>query len=189
MFTIIFDKKIKMPLYNQLYQFLKMEISTGRLAPGEKLPSKRKLAAHLKISQNTIETAYGQLQAEGYITALPKRGFFVEEISDLLPLQSTKTKQAQQNIKSPEQAAPVKTNQGYLYDFRTAGRQEGNDCDGKPDSAGFCGGPQVHFRCAVSEDREDYSCYRQSEHAFTGIPVQSIPAKRSTSSGRTFRMA
>lgn len=41
----------------------------------------------------------------------------------------------------------------------------------------------------VSEDREDYSCYRQSEHAFTGIPVQSIPAKRSTSSGRTFRMA
>ncbi|MCI8336824.1 MAG: PLP-dependent aminotransferase family protein [Peptococcaceae bacterium] len=119
MFTIIFDKKIKTPLYDQLYQFLKTEISTGRLAPGEKLPSKRKLAAHLKISQNTIETAYGQLQAEGYITALPKKGFFVEEISDLLPLQPTKTKHTPQNPKSSEAADLVKTNQSYLYDFRT----------------------------------------------------------------------
>ena len=77
MFTVTLNKTGGMPLYEQLYQYIKEEITRGRFSPGEKLPSKRKLAAHLKISQNTIETAYAQLQAEGYIRSLPKQGFFV----------------------------------------------------------------------------------------------------------------
>lgn len=52
------------PLYEQLYTHLKAEITSGRIAYGTKLPSKRKLAAFLKVSQNTIEATYEQLTAE-----------------------------------------------------------------------------------------------------------------------------
>ena len=43
--------------------------SSGQLAGGEKLPSRRALAEHLNVSKITVETAYAQLLAEGYVTA------------------------------------------------------------------------------------------------------------------------
>ena len=52
---------------------------SGALAGGTRLPSKRQLAANLRISQITVETAYGQLAAEGYIVSAPRRGYFVQE--------------------------------------------------------------------------------------------------------------
>ncbi|MEK1828571.1 winged helix-turn-helix domain-containing protein [Priestia megaterium] len=52
----------------------------GTIPPHEKLPSKRKLALHLSISQNTVEAAYIQLEAEGYIEILARKGTFVKEI-------------------------------------------------------------------------------------------------------------
>ena len=67
-----------MPLYEQLYRHIRGEIESGRLAAGERLPSKRALAAHLKISVVTVEGAYNQLLAEGYLRSQPKRGFFVQ---------------------------------------------------------------------------------------------------------------
>jgi GntR family transcriptional regulator/MocR family aminotransferase len=80
MFTVIFDDNKKTPLYEQLYKFIRREIEGGRIAALEKLPSKRKLAAHLKISQATVEAAYGQLTAEGYIKAVPKSGYFMQAL-------------------------------------------------------------------------------------------------------------
>ena len=61
------NKNSDTPLYLQLYQQLKKDISAGILALGEKLPSKRHLAKSLLVSLSTIEAAYAQLQAEGYI--------------------------------------------------------------------------------------------------------------------------
>lgn len=55
------------PLYDQLYNGIKEAIISKKIAVGEKLPSKRKLADFLNISQTTIEIAYAQLLAEGYI--------------------------------------------------------------------------------------------------------------------------
>ena len=55
------------PLYDQLYSGIKEAIITKKITVGEKLPSKRKLADFLNISQTTIEIAYAQLLAEGYI--------------------------------------------------------------------------------------------------------------------------
>ena len=72
-----------LPLYQQLYQQLRREIESGGLAPGEKLPSKRKLSEQLGISINTVEGAYIQLEAEGFIAAAPRRGFFVLETGQL----------------------------------------------------------------------------------------------------------
>ncbi|MEK3907790.1 MocR-like pyridoxine biosynthesis transcription factor PdxR [Oceanobacillus sp. FSL W7-1309] len=71
------------PLYEQLYIFIKTEIIDGRLEYGSKLPSKRKLAEFLKVSQNTVETAYEQLVAEGYVDGIPRKGYFVLAYADL----------------------------------------------------------------------------------------------------------
>ncbi len=72
-----------LPLYQQLYQQMKLEIQSGNLTPGEKLPSKRKLAERLGISINTVEGAYTQLEAEGFVQSSPRRGFFVLETGQL----------------------------------------------------------------------------------------------------------
>ena len=69
------------PLYEALYRCIRADILSGELAPGEKLPSKRALADNLEISKITVETAYGQLLAEGYIRAREKVGYFVEEVA------------------------------------------------------------------------------------------------------------
>ena len=62
------------PLYRQIYHHIVEEIASGGLAAGEKLPSKRRLAADLRVSVSTVETAYQMLVAEGYIAARAKSG-------------------------------------------------------------------------------------------------------------------
>lgn len=64
-------------LYRQLYEYFIREIRTGRLAAGEKLPSRRRLAADAGVSVNTVDTAYGMLAAEGYVEARPRSGYVV----------------------------------------------------------------------------------------------------------------
>ena len=61
----------------QIYSYIKSEVLARRLKAGTKLPSKRALAAQLGISTITIEGAYGQLMAEGYIYAKAKSGYYI----------------------------------------------------------------------------------------------------------------
>jgi GntR family transcriptional regulator / MocR family aminotransferase len=77
------DKSNAMPLYEQLYTGIKDAIIHKQIEVGTKLPSKKKLAEFLNISQTTIEIAYTQLIAEGYVASKPRIGFYVEEIDDL----------------------------------------------------------------------------------------------------------
>lgn len=77
MFTIQFDARSKKPKYEQLYQYIKKRIALGDTVEGERLPSKRKLAMHLNISLNTVENAYAQLLAEGFVESSEKRGYYV----------------------------------------------------------------------------------------------------------------
>lgn len=81
MLTYSFEQRGKQSLYEYLYNCIKEDILSFRLAPDEKLPSKRALSKHLDISTITVETAYGQLMAEGYIYSVPKSGFFVSHIA------------------------------------------------------------------------------------------------------------
>jgi GntR family transcriptional regulator/MocR family aminotransferase len=84
-FTPLIDNTINKPIYYQLYECIKQEIIYGNIKGDEKLPSLRKLSKHLQLSKNTIEAAYEQLYAEGYIKRIPKVGYLVEDIySDLL---------------------------------------------------------------------------------------------------------
>ncbi len=75
--TVPLDASSGVPLYEQIYRFIVSEIHESRLPEGTRLPSKRVLCAHLGVSLSTVETAYGLLQAEGYISSRPKSGFFV----------------------------------------------------------------------------------------------------------------
>lgn len=83
MLSIHLDRAQETPLYEQLYLYIKKEIATGNITFGERLPSKRKLANFLSISQNTVETAYEQLVAEGYVESIPRKGYFVLAYEDL----------------------------------------------------------------------------------------------------------
>ncbi len=77
------QKEHDKPLYEQLYAQLKQAIITQQIPTETKLPSKRELGDFLNISQTTIELAYGQLLAEGYIISKPRIGYFVEAIDEL----------------------------------------------------------------------------------------------------------
>ena len=78
MLTYELKKAPGVPLYEALYRCIREDILTGKLSPGTKLPSKRALAAHLEVSKVTVEGAYSQLLAEGYLRSEEKVGYFVE---------------------------------------------------------------------------------------------------------------
>lgn len=90
MLLIELNKENNIPLYEQIYEQIREGITEGKLPVGEKLPSKRKLGEFLDVSQTTIELAYGQLVAEGFITSKPRRGYFVQEIGELAYIQPVK---------------------------------------------------------------------------------------------------
>ena len=83
MLTYELKKAPGVPLYEALYRCIRRDILSGKLAAGEKLPSKRALAAHLEVSKITVEAAYNQLLAEGYIRSQEKVGYFAENLQKL----------------------------------------------------------------------------------------------------------
>ncbi len=76
-FRVSIERGSGLPLYRQLRQALEYEIGVGALDPRLPLPSSRDLARELGVSRNTVNTAYQELQAEGFVEARPRRGFFV----------------------------------------------------------------------------------------------------------------
>ena len=80
MLTYDLKKSPGVPLYEALYRCIRADILGGKLTPGQKLPSKRTLAANLEVSKITVEAAYSQLLSEGYICAREKVGYFVEAV-------------------------------------------------------------------------------------------------------------
>lgn len=76
------DSKGKQPKYIQIYELLKEKIMSRELVAGEKLPSIRYLAQELKLSKHTIDAAYQQLLAEGYIKSEARSGLYVLPIED-----------------------------------------------------------------------------------------------------------
>ena len=80
MLTYDLEKRGSVPIYEYLYGVLKKDIVSGKLRPGEKLPSKRAFAQNLGVSVISVENAYAQLLAEGYLYAREKRGYYVDTI-------------------------------------------------------------------------------------------------------------
>ena len=110
MLTYSFDNKGKDSLYEYLYKSIRNDILTDKLQKQEKLPSKRALAEHLGISTITVENAYNQLVAEGYIYSKPKSGYYVSPIAS--PSIYTATDKSRYTA---EEASP--SPEAYLADF------------------------------------------------------------------------
>lgn len=106
--TIDFSRQTRVPLYQQIYNFLASEIISGKIRSGEKLPGKKSLAVHLSVSVNTVETGYGLLMQEGYIYSKPRSGYYVSELDGLIKTSAPQVRQ-RTAVKSAE----------YKYDFRT----------------------------------------------------------------------
>lgn len=104
------NRDTDIPLYEQLYMYIKIEIIEGRLLFGSKLPSKRKLADFLRISQNTVETAYDQLISEGYLESLPRKGYFVLASEELEYVQPADTKTNPKGEKREEKHTAITYN-------------------------------------------------------------------------------
>ena len=77
------DTGSKKPLYEQIYDYIRRNITDGKISRGEKLPSTRLLAGNLQISRSTVESAYEQLLSEGYIESKRGSGYYVGYISEL----------------------------------------------------------------------------------------------------------
>ena len=84
MLTYSFQNMGKDSLYEYLYKCIRSDILAGRIRPGEKLPSKRSFARNLGVSVVTVESAYAQLAAEGYIDSRPRSGYYAAHISQEL---------------------------------------------------------------------------------------------------------
>ena len=79
---ISLDYRDSRPLYQQVKDSLRRMMLTGLLPPDEKLPSVRALATQLSINPNTIQRAYNELEAEGYIYSVAGKGSFVSGTAD-----------------------------------------------------------------------------------------------------------
>ncbi len=98
------------PIYVSLYRHFKKMIEENKYSEGQKLPSKRKLAGELKISPLTVEAAYQQLIAEGYVYAIEKKGYYVSNKIELIEPLRKKTSYRNQ-MSEPEKA--------YRYAYKT----------------------------------------------------------------------
>ncbi|MGN0155332.1 MAG: PLP-dependent aminotransferase family protein [Lachnospiraceae bacterium] len=83
MITVLIDTTSKVPIYEQIYKYIREEIRNGNIPCGTKLPSGRGMANYLEVSRNTIDMAYGQLLSEGYIESIPKKGYYVCDLDNL----------------------------------------------------------------------------------------------------------
>ena len=99
MLTYPMEERGSLPLYEYLCRSIRSDILSGALPAGTRLPSKRALAEHLRVSVITVEGAYSQLEAEGYLQALPKRGFFVSAVEQTPPA-------PRETVSLPEPEAP-----------------------------------------------------------------------------------
>ena len=80
---IVLDYRDSRPLYQQVKDSLRRMMLTGLLEPDEKLPSVRSLATQLAINPNTIQRAYRELEADGYILSVAGKGSFVAQVDQL----------------------------------------------------------------------------------------------------------
>ena len=70
----------KEPIFEQIQNQILRFIQAGVLAPGDRLPSVRQLAQENGINPNTVSKAYIELEKNGYVYNIPKKGVYVSDI-------------------------------------------------------------------------------------------------------------
>lgn len=100
------NKNQKEKRYIQVYHHFSKKIMEQKLPPGSRMPSLRKCAIELKLSRTTIENAYLQLAADGYIVAKAQSGYYVTNIA--------------KHSFSPQENSSI-SEKTYRYDFASSG--------------------------------------------------------------------
>ena len=108
--TISLQQKSGRPLYEQIYSYIKQDIQNGRLKSSERLPSTRSLCKYLEVSRSTVELAYEQLCSEGYVEAIPYKGYYITDINGLYQIKS-----------SPREYVEKESSEKSQYDFTPNG--------------------------------------------------------------------
>ena len=118
-------------MYQQIYEYIRNEIREGKLQRNEKLPSTRSLAEYLQIARSTVDSAYSQLLAEGYIVSKPCKGYFVCGVEELFHLSAREEMQENEKNDSrmqmpadgeyPRRGKDAEGNPGERYDFSPHG--------------------------------------------------------------------
>jgi len=83
--TFFLDPDFQGTLQSQIQQIVAAAILSGRFRPSEKMPSSRKLAAHLGISRITVTLAYNELVADDYLSSSNRSGYFISETAPTSP--------------------------------------------------------------------------------------------------------
>ena len=96
-------------LYLEVYHYYKELITEKKLPSGSKMPSLRKCSQELKLSRTTIESAYLQLAADGYIISRPHSGYYVTDIA---------------SKQRPSVSDMPRTEFSYRYDFASSGADQ-----------------------------------------------------------------
>ena len=143
-------------LYEYLYRCIRHDIAHGKVGPGQKLPSKRALAKQLGVSLITIEAAYDQLVAEGYIRSRERCGYYacdlapaakIEEQGNVRFRTATETRanrRREGHASNPNGPQPISQNEEHL-ERRTGYRP--SDADFAPSLNGLA----PHARNAPSD--------------------------------------
>ncbi len=114
MLTYVLEKTRSEPLYAQLARLIRDGILTGKIAPGERLPSKRPFAKNLGISVITVENAYARLADEGYVASQPKSGYFACDLKSIAAARRS----------DPKPAEPREDERGALIADLTSSQNE-----------------------------------------------------------------
>lgn len=86
------DKGSEIPLYFQVKKEIMNLINRGKLKVGERMPTERELSENLKVSRNTVSTAYDELEQEGVLKSYQGRGTFVAEEANPWKVQNIRQK-------------------------------------------------------------------------------------------------
>ena len=98
------------PKYERLKSYLVEEVTSGRLQPGDAMPSELHLATTLKIARNTVRQAMGELVLNGMIRRVPGKGTFVDTVK-IKPIDKPNESQAGEltaggnSVQSPQSVA------------------------------------------------------------------------------------
>lgn len=91
-----FDNNV--PIYIQITNTIKLQIVTGQLQSGDKLPTVRDLAETAGVNPNTVQRALSDLEDEGFVYSVRTTGRFVTDNADLI--QQTRVELAQKELEN-----------------------------------------------------------------------------------------
>src|SRR5262245_28269143 len=80
--TVVLDPRDATPIYAQLERGLRAAIASGRLSPGDQLPTVRQLAVELRVNANTVARVYSDLERSGVLETRRGVGSFIRARAD-----------------------------------------------------------------------------------------------------------